>query len=143
LATRVSLTALTERVNSDEAIPPGLKYFLLMLVDITGSQVKPLKLSRGPSSPAGGGDGIALVAFVTFIFEIPATPWHPEMQFVIRAIVIYRDVWVSACELKLLNRHFGGQIVEKNSIGNTCCFPADDHGRRWVLRLLDTKLNYS
>jgi len=32
-ATGVSLTALTERVHSDGAIPPGRKYFLLMRYD--------------------------------------------------------------------------------------------------------------
>jgi hypothetical protein len=58
-------------------------------VDIAGSQVKPLQLSSGLSRPAAGGDGIA---FVTFIFEILAAPWHPKMQLVIRAIVVYRDV---------------------------------------------------
>jgi len=115
----------------------------LIPVDITGSQVKPLEFSRGPSSPAGGADGIVLVAFVTFIFVIPAAPWHPEMKFVIRAIVVYRDVWVSASDLRLLKRHFGGQIVKKNSIVNTRCFRADDHGRRWVLRLLDLTLDCS
>jgi len=37
----VSLTALTERVHSDGAIPPGLKYFLLMLeaVDVEGGAI--------------------------------------------------------------------------------------------------------
>jgi hypothetical protein len=63
--------------------------FTLILVDITGSQVKRLEFSRGPSSPAGGGDGIT---FVNLIIEIRAAPWHHEMQFVIRAIGIYRDV---------------------------------------------------
>jgi hypothetical protein len=32
----VSLTAQTERVHSDGAIPPGRKYFLLMLCDALG-----------------------------------------------------------------------------------------------------------
>jgi hypothetical protein len=34
----------------------------LILIEITGSHVKPVKLSRGPLLPAGDGDGIALVA---------------------------------------------------------------------------------
>jgi len=38
------------------------------------------------------------------------------MQLVIRAIIVYRDVWVSAADLWLLKHHFGGQIVKKNSI---------------------------
>jgi hypothetical protein len=79
----------------------GLRWFVLLIriciiailalipVDITGSPVKPLKFSRGPSSPAGGGNGIA---FVTSIIEIPAAPWDCELQFVIRAIVVSRDV---------------------------------------------------
>jgi hypothetical protein len=41
---------------------------------------------------AGGGDRIAHIAFITFIFVISAAAWHPEMKFVIRAIVLYRDV---------------------------------------------------
>jgi hypothetical protein len=67
----------------------------LLPVDITGSQVKHLECGCGLASPARGGDVIALIAFVTFIFVIPAAPWHPEMQFVIRAIDVYRDVWFS------------------------------------------------
>jgi len=59
------------------------------------------------------------------------------MKFVIRAIVVHRDVWVSASKLRLLKRYFGGQIIKKNSIVNKCCFQADHHCRRWVLRLLD------
>jgi hypothetical protein len=80
----------------------------LIAINITGSEVKPPKFSRGPSSPAGSGVGIA---FVTFIFEIPTAPWHPEMQFMIRAIVVYQDVGVSANVLRSLNRHCGAQIV--------------------------------
>jgi len=109
--------------------------------DIAGSQGKPLKFSHGPSSPAGGGDGISLVAFITFIFVIPAAPWHPEMQFVICAIVVYRDVWVSASDLRLLKRYFGGQIVKMNRIVKSRCFHADDLCRRWVLGLLDLMLD--
>jgi hypothetical protein len=33
------------------------------------------------------------------------------MQFVIRALGVYRDVSVSASDLRFLKRHFGGQIV--------------------------------
>jgi hypothetical protein len=61
----------------------------LIPVDIIASKVKPLEFSSGPSWPAGGSDGIA---FVTLIFEIPAAPWHPKMQFVIYAIVVNRFV---------------------------------------------------
>jgi len=42
--------------------------------------------------PAGGGDGIVVVAFDTFIIRISAALWHHDMQFVIGAIVVYRDV---------------------------------------------------
>jgi hypothetical protein len=91
----------------------------LIPVDITGSQVKPFEFSCGQSSPAGGADGIMLVTFVTFIFVILAAPWHPEMQIVICAIVVYRYFSVSASDLRILKRHFGGQIVKKNCIVNT------------------------
>jgi hypothetical protein len=74
-----------------------LAILAIIRVDITGSQVKPLEFSRGPWSPDGGGDCIALV---TNIFEIPAAPWHPEMQFVIRTIVAYRDVLLTAGNLR-------------------------------------------
>ena len=110
----------------------------LIPVDIAGSHVKPLEFSRSPSSPAGGGDGIA---FVTLILEISAAPWYPEMQFVIHEIVVYRDVWVSASDLRFLHRHFGGQLIKKNSVVNTRCFHADHDSRRWVLRLLDLTLD--
>jgi len=63
------------------------------------------------------------------------------MQFVIRAIVVYRDVWVCDSNLKLLKRYFEGEIVKKNSVVNTRCFHADDHGMRGVLRLLDLTLD--
>ena len=112
-------------------------------IDISVSEIKPLEFSRGLPSPAGGGDGIALIFSFTFIFVIATAPWLPEMQFVIQAIVVYREVWVSASDPRLLKRHFGGQIVKKNTIVNTCCFHADDHGRCWVLRLLDLTLDYS
>jgi hypothetical protein len=48
----------------------------LIPIDITGSQVKPLEFSRGPSSPAGGGNAIA---FVTFILDIHAAPCISKM----------------------------------------------------------------
>jgi len=113
----------------------------LIAVHITPSQVKPLELSWGPSWPAGGGDGSAPVDFITFIVVILAAPWYPEMQFIIRRIVVYQDVWVSASNLRFLKRHLGGQIVKKDRIVNTRCFRADDLGRRWVLRQLDLTLD--
>jgi hypothetical protein len=115
----------------------------LISVDITGSQVKPLEFHHGPSSPAGGGDGIATVAFITFIFLIPAALLHPKMKFIIFANVVYQDVWVSASDLRLLIRHFGGLIIKKHSIVNTRYFDADHHGRYWVLPLLDLTLDCS
>jgi len=59
------------------------------------------------------------------------------MQFIIHAMVVYRYVWVSDSKLRLLKRHFGGQVVKKNSNVHKRCFYADDHGGRGVLRLLD------
>jgi hypothetical protein len=125
-------------------LPVGIIAILgLISVDITGSQVKPLEFSRGPMSPAGAGDGVALVALDTFFFAISAAPWHPEMQFVIRAIVVYWDVWVSASDHRFLKRHLGCQIVKKDSMVNTRCFRSDDHGRHCVLLLLDLMLDCS
>jgi len=106
----------------------------LIPVDITGSQDPALEFIRGPSSPAGGGDDLT---FITFMLIIAAAPWHADMQFVIRAIVVYRDVWVSASDLRVLKRPFGGQIVNRDRIVSTHCTRADDHGRHRVLRLLD------
>ena len=83
------------------------------------------------------------VAFITFISVIRTVPWDPEMKFVIRAIVVNWDVWVSASDLRLLKRHFGGQMIKKNSIVNTRCFHADYHGRSWVLGTLDLTLDCS
>jgi hypothetical protein len=108
----------------------------LVPVHISASQVKPLEFSCGPSSPADYGDGIVLVDFVTFIVVILAAPSDPEMQIIIRTIVVYRDVWVSASDLRLLTHHLGGQILRKNSIVNMRWFRADGRGRRWVLRLV-------
>jgi len=110
----------------------------LIPVDISGSQVKPLEFSSGPSSLAGSGNGIA---FVTFIFEIPASPSYPQMLFVIRAVVVNWDVWVTASDLRFRKCYFGGQIVKKNSIVNTRCMHADHHSRCRVLRLLDLTLD--
>ena len=106
-------------------------------VYITSSMVKPLEVSCGLSLPAGGGDVITLIDFVTFSPRIPAAPCHREMQFVSSVIVVHRDCWVSVSDIRLLKRPLGGQIVEKNCIEYRRCFSADDHGRRWVLRLLD------
>ena len=108
--------------------------------DITRSQVKSLELSRGPSSPACGGEGITLVAFVTFIFGFPAAPWHPEMQFIMHAMVGWRDIGVSASDLRLRKHHLGGQIVKQNGIVNRRKFHTVDHGRRGVRSLLDLTL---
>jgi hypothetical protein len=66
----------------------GLRYIILLIsihirivailtlipVNLTGSLVKPLGISRRTLSPVGGGDAIALAAFSTFILELPATP---------------------------------------------------------------------
>jgi len=112
-------------------------------VDITCSQVKPLEFSHRGLSVAGGVDGIALIASLTILFEIPGASCNPEMQFVIRAIVVYPDVWVSPSDLTRLKRHFGRRIVKKDSIVHTHCFRADHDGRRWVLSLLDLTLHCS
>jgi len=115
----------------------------LISIDITGSQAKPVEFSFGPLLPAASGDGIALITFVTLICVIPAAPWHPEMQFVFCTIVVYLDFWVSAFDNRLLKRHFGGQIVKKNSIVKTCCFHFDHKGMHWVLRLSDLTFDCS
>jgi hypothetical protein len=60
-------------------------------IDITGCQYKPLEFSRGPSLPAGGGNGNALISFVIFIFIIPVALKYPEMKFVMYAIVVYSE----------------------------------------------------
>jgi hypothetical protein len=105
--------------------------------------VKPLEFSCGPSLPAGGRDGIVLVAFVTSILTIPAAPWHPRMVIVICAIVVDRDVWVSASDPWFLKCHSEDQIFKMNSIVNTRFVHADYHSRRWGLRRLDLMLDYS
>jgi len=115
----------------------------LIPVHITESEVTPLDFRGGLPSPADGGDVIAIVTFITLIFVIPAAPWHPEMKFVIRAIVVYRDVWVNTSDLMLLKCHFGRQIIKENTIVNTHCLHTDHHGRRWVLCLLDVTLDCS
>jgi hypothetical protein len=73
----------------------------------------------------------------------PHYPWHSDMQLVIRAIVVYWDVSVSASDHMFHKRHIGRQIGKKNSIVNTCCLRADDHSRHWVLSLLDLILDCS
>jgi len=110
----------------------------LSAIHIAGSQIKHLEFSRSPLSLASGGDGNALVAFITLIFVMPAASWHPEMQFVIHAFVAY---WVSSSDLRLLKSHTGGQLVKNDSIVHTRSFHTDDHGRRWVLCLLDLMLD--
>jgi hypothetical protein len=65
----------------------------LIPTDITGSQVKPLKFIRSPSSLGVGGDGMA---FVNLIVEILAASWTREIQFIMCAIIVYWDGWVSA-----------------------------------------------
>jgi len=55
----------------------------------------------------------------------------------------YRDVSVSACDHALLKRHFGRQMVKKNSIIHTRCFHADDPSWWWVLRPLDMMIDCS
>jgi hypothetical protein len=62
--------------------------FALIPFNITGSQVKLLEFGHGPPSTPGGGDGLAPVAFVTFIFVIPTVHWRAEMPFVMRGIVV-------------------------------------------------------
>jgi hypothetical protein len=111
--------------------------------DIGGSQFNALKVSHGPSSPPGGRDGIVHLTFDTFIFVNPLALWHPEMKLVICAIVVYRDVWVSASDPRFLKLHFRGQIVKKNSIPNTRYIHADHHSGGWVHHLLDLKLHSS
>jgi len=120
-----------------------LAILALILIDIVSSQVESLEFLRRPLLLTRGGDGIALMAFFSFIYVIRTAPWHPEMQFIINAIVRYRDVCVSASDLGLLKRHFRGQIVKNNRIVNTCCFHADDHSRCWVLHVLDLTLDGS
>jgi hypothetical protein len=115
----------------------------LLTIDIPGSPVKHHEFSRRPLSQAGSGHGIALVAFITFIIVIPAAPWHHKLRFVMRAIVVYRDVLVSASDRTLLMRHFGGRIVKNNNIVNNRCFYANHHRRGWVLRLLDLTFDCS
>jgi len=112
-------------------------------MDITGSHLKLLKLSHGLLSPGDGAEGIELIASVTFIFVIPAVCRHPNMQFVIHAFVVSQDVWVSASDRRHIKCHFGDQIVKMNGIINTCHLHADNHGRRWVLRLSDLTLDCS
>jgi hypothetical protein len=102
----------------------------LIPVYIIGFQVKAPEFSHGPLSPAGGGDGIT---FVTFLVGIPAADWDPEMKSIIFVIIVYRDVSVSASDLRFLKRHFRGQLVKKNSLVNTHCVHHDHHGKGWVL----------
>jgi len=106
-----------------------------------GSPYKPLEFGCGPSSPAGCGDGIALVNCITLIVVILAAPWHPEMQLVVRTFDVYRDIWLSASDLRLLKRHLEAQKVKKKSIVNIRHFRADDLSRRGVLCQLDLTLD--
>jgi len=110
--------------------------------DISSSQVKPHHVCYWMLSPAGGGDGIALLTFVTFILAIHPAHWHPEMPFMIHAIEVYPDCCVRASHPRLLKRHLGGQIVEQNGIVDTLCIHAEDDGKCWFLGLLDLKLDF-
>jgi hypothetical protein len=112
-------------------------------VDIPGYQVNRLGCNHRASSAAGGGDGILHLCFNTFIIIIPATPWYPEMKFVVRSIVVYRDVLASVSNLKLLKCHFGNQKIKKQIIVNTRCFPAGHHDRHRILLLLVLTLDCS
>jgi hypothetical protein len=76
-------------------------------IDITGSHVKPPEFSHRALWLAGGVDGIALVASLTIVLEISGGSCHAELQFIIRAIVVYWDVWDIASDLRLLKHHFG------------------------------------
>jgi hypothetical protein len=80
----------------------------LISIAITGSQVNPPKFSGGLSLLPGAVNGIAIVAFVTFILVVPHAPWNPEIQFVICVIVVSQDVWLSAFELRFPKRLLGG-----------------------------------
>jgi hypothetical protein len=113
----------------------------LLPIHITGSQVKPLEFYCGPSWPAGGGEGITLIDIVTLIVVTLVAPWDPEMQFLICTVVFYRDVWVTASNLRFLKRYLRGRIVKMNSIVITRCCCAGDLGRHWVLRQLNLKLD--
>jgi len=133
----------------------GLRFFFVLIririlaiialipVDITGFQVKPLEFSCVLWWLGGGRDSIVVIAFVTCTFAIPADTCHPEMQFIIGAIVSYRDVWVSASDLRFLKHQFGGQIVKKNGIVNIRCFHADSPSRCCVLRVFNSTLDCS
>jgi hypothetical protein len=44
-------------------------------VDITASHLKSLGISWEMLSQAGDGDGVAHLAFIIIIFDIPAAPW--------------------------------------------------------------------
>jgi hypothetical protein len=109
----------------------------VIAVDISGFQVKPLWFTCGPWLLAAGADRIAQVDFVTFIIIILVACWNPKMKLFIRTLVVYQDILDSACDLRLLKRHFGDQMVKKKSIVNPCCFHADDIRRYWCLHLLD------
>jgi len=108
----------------------------LIPINVAGTQVKCFKFSQSLMLPAGGKDSIALAAFITFILVSSGAPWHREMQFVIHAIVVYRDVWVCSSGPRLLKHLFGCQILIKYRIVNTRWFHADDHITYWVLCLL-------
>jgi len=65
------------------------------------------------------------------------------MQFVNIPVVVYQDVLDSASNVRFLKCNFGGQIVKKNCIDNTCCFHTDKHGMFSMLHLLDLSLDCS
>jgi hypothetical protein len=58
--------------------------------------------------PDGVWDVIAPVCFILFLLPTLAAPGHPELKFVICAIVVYTDVWVSASDVRLFKFHCAG-----------------------------------
>jgi hypothetical protein len=84
---------------------------LLIPVDITSLQVRPLDFSCSPSSPPVGGNGNDVLDFVTCIIITLAAGWHFEMQCIIQRFVACLDILVSGSDLKIPKCHLGCQIV--------------------------------
>lgn len=59
------------------------------------------------------------------------------------AILVCVNFWISDSDLRLVVRPFRGRMVKKNSVVNMSCIHAADHGRLWVLSLLDVMLGCS